>query len=351
MTYTNTPTLGVSGASGDGDTAAQFNGSTQYLTRAYDANLNPHTFTLDAWVYPTSSGSRRIISTLTSASPWTGFTLGQSSANEFYVVLGDGTSTQRSVNEPAAHAFNQWYHVVATYDGTTLRLYVNGTQVGTPLACSYVATTSNATLVGRDLPGDYWGGKLDEVAIYNGALSSTQITQHYNAATGNGPTDPPTITNTYSYDANGNRISMSDATGTSTYSYDPFDELTSNQNGAGKTVSYTYNDDGRPTGITYPLGAGATWATSDTVTYGYDNADELNSITDFNNNTITIGNTADGLPNSLALGSSGDTITTTYDPTDTPSADHPRQQLQTLLDFAYSDVPSGAIAAKPTHPL
>src|SRR5437588_118035 len=81
----------------------------------------------------------------------------------------------------------------------------------------------------------------------------------------------------YGYDASGNRLTMSDATGSSTYGYDPFNELSSYENGAGSTVSYSYNDDGKTTGITYPLGAGATWATTDTVSYGYDNADDQNS--------------------------------------------------------------------------
>ena len=154
----------------------------------------------------------------------------------------------------------------------------------------------------------------------------------------------------YSYDANGNRISMSDASGSSSYSYDPFNELTSSQNGAGKTLTYTYNDDGETSSITYPLGAGATWATSNTISYGHDNADELNSITDFNSNTITVGNTADGLPHSLSLGSSGDTISTTYDPADQPSDVSLGNGTTTLLEFAYGNVPSGAISSETTTP-
>jgi RHS repeat-associated protein/uncharacterized repeat protein (TIGR02059 family) len=154
----------------------------------------------------------------------------------------------------------------------------------------------------------------------------------------------------YGYDANGNRLSMSDASGNSTYQYDPFDELTSSQNGAGQTLTYTYTDDGQTSGITYPLGAGATWATTDTVTYGYDNADELNAITDFNSHTIAIGNTADGLPNSLSLGASGDTISTTYDPTDTPSDISLSNASSTQLDLSYSNTPSGAINSETTTP-
>ena len=153
----------------------------------------------------------------------------------------------------------------------------------------------------------------------------------------------------YSYDANGNRTAMTDATGTSSYSYDPFNELTSYQNGAGKTIGYSYDDDGNTTGVTYPLGAGATWAGSDSVTYGYDDASELNSITDFNNNTISVGNTADGLPNSLTLAATGDTITTSYDPTDTPQT-ITLGNGSTLLAFTYSNVPSGAIGSETDTP-
>jgi RHS repeat-associated protein/uncharacterized repeat protein (TIGR02059 family) len=154
----------------------------------------------------------------------------------------------------------------------------------------------------------------------------------------------------YGYDANGNRASMTDASGSSTYGYNPFNELTSSQNGASQALTYSYNNDGETTGITYPLGAGASWATSDTVGYGYDDAGELNSITDFNGNTIAIGNTADGLPNSASLGSSGDTISTTYDPTDTPSDISLATASSTLLEFAYSNVPSGAISSDSTTP-
>jgi RHS repeat-associated protein len=154
---------------------------------------------------------------------------------------------------------------------------------------------------------------------------------------------------TYSYDANGNRLSMTDGTGASTYTYDPFNELSSYENGAGNTVSFSYDADGNKTGITYPLGSGATWAAGHTVSYGYDNADELNSVTDFNGNAITVGNTADGLPNSLTLGGSGDTISTSYDPTDSPSQ-ITLANGSTILQFAYSDVPSGAIGTETDTP-
>jgi RHS repeat-associated protein len=154
----------------------------------------------------------------------------------------------------------------------------------------------------------------------------------------------------YSYDADGNKTAMSDASGSSSFIYDPFGELTSAENGASQTVGYGYNADGEVTGITYPLPGSANWATTDTVGYGYDNADLLTSVTDFNNKTISISNTADGLPYSETLGSSGDSIATTYDPTDSPSAIDLESGSTTLLGFSYSDAPSGAILAETDTP-
>jgi RHS repeat-associated protein len=157
---------------------------------------------------------------------------------------------------------------------------------------------------------------------------------------------------TYSYDADGNNTGMTDATGASSYLYDPFDELTSADNGAGKTVGYGYNADGQVTGITYPLpSAASSWDNNNaTVSYGYDNSDELTSATDFNGHQISIGNTADGLPNTEALGSSGDTIATTYAAADSPAAITLKNSSSTLQSFTYSDAPSGNILAETDTP-
>jgi RHS repeat-associated protein len=154
----------------------------------------------------------------------------------------------------------------------------------------------------------------------------------------------------YAYDADGDQTAMTDATGSSSYVYDPFGELTSADNGAGQTTGYGYNADGQVTGITYPLPAAATWAATDTVSYGYDHADQLSSVTDFNGHQITIGDTADGLPNSAALGSSGDTVATSYDPTDVPSLITLKNAASTLASFSYVDAPAGNILSETDVP-
>jgi RHS repeat-associated protein len=154
----------------------------------------------------------------------------------------------------------------------------------------------------------------------------------------------------YAYDADGATITMTDATGTSTYTYDPFGELASVTDGSNQTVGYTYNPDGSVTGITYPLPAGASWVTSSTVGYGYDNADRLTSLTDFTGTKISITNTADGLPAAMTMGSSGDTIDTTYGSNDSPASIALTNSSSTLQSFAYADAPSGAVLAESDTP-
>lgn len=153
-----------------------------------------------------------------------------------------------------------------------------------------------------------------------------------------------------SYDADGNKTGMSDASGASSNVYDPFGELTSATNGANQVTGYGYDPDGDTTSITYPLPAAATWATTSTVNYGYDHADQLTSITDFNGHQITIGNTTDGLPNSVALGATGDTISTSYDSTDAASAIALKNSSSTLQSFTYSDAPDGNVLTETDTP-
>lgn len=154
----------------------------------------------------------------------------------------------------------------------------------------------------------------------------------------------------YSYDADSSKTGMTDATGSSSYSYDPFGELTSTTNGAGQITGYGYTPDGQVSSITYPLPSGATWATSGTVSYGFDNADRLTSAIDFSGNKITINDTADGLSYSDLLGSTGDTIATGYDNTDSPSSIALKNSSSTLGSVSYANAPSGDILTETDSP-
>jgi YD repeat-containing protein len=199
-------------------------------------------------------------------------------------------------------------------------------------------------------------GKLHTATDANGVTSTLAYTPNGNTASIS-YSGSAAHSASYTYDADGKVTAATDATGSSSYVYNPFAELTSATNGASQTTGYGYDAGGNTTTITYPLPSGATWAASPSVTYGYDHAGLLTSVTDFNSNKITIGNTADGLPNSLALASTGDTITATYDNTGSPSAITLKNTSTTLQSFSYSDARPRTPCPKPTlrrlrnHPL
>lgn len=79
-----------------------------------------------------------------------------------------------------------WTHVVATYDKTNIKHYVNGALVYTVAETRTLEFTTVALAIGAQSSGggEFLNGGIDEVAVYNYALTLPQIQTHYNAASG-----------------------------------------------------------------------------------------------------------------------------------------------------------------------
>src|SRR5437660_1178172 len=195
----NTGTL--SGASwttaGRFGNALVFNGTSARVNIPNSASLQLTTgMTLEAWVNPsTVDGAWRDViykatdnyyleATSTNASkPAGGGTFGGAGSESY------GT---------AALAVNTWTHLATTYDGSTLRLYVNGVQVSSQARTGNLATSTSALQIGGDSTyGQYFTGTIDEVRIYNRALSQAEIQSDMAVGVGGGggqDTTPPTVT-------------------------------------------------------------------------------------------------------------------------------------------------------------
>ena len=94
----------------------------------------------------------------------------------------------------AALTANTWSYLTETYDGSTLRLYVNGTQVASTAHTGAIATSTNPLQIGGDsIYGQYFAGLIDEVRVYNVALTAAQIQTDMATPVDGGPdTTPPT---------------------------------------------------------------------------------------------------------------------------------------------------------------
>ena len=81
----------------------------------------------------------------------------------------------------AALALNAWSHLAVTYDNTALRLYVNGTLVATTAVSGPIpVSTGVLRMGGNSIWGEWFSGKLDDVRIYNRALSAGEIATDMN---------------------------------------------------------------------------------------------------------------------------------------------------------------------------
>ena len=80
------------------------------------------------------------------------------------------------MNASSALVAGTWAHVATTYDGSTQRIFVNGTQVGTRAQTGAITTsTSPLRIGGNSAWGEYFAGRIDEVRVYNRALTAAEI--------------------------------------------------------------------------------------------------------------------------------------------------------------------------------
>ena len=88
-------------------------------------------------------------------------------------------SSPRRIALPAG----TWSHLAATYDGSQLRLYVNGTQVAQTAASGSIATsTAPLRIGGNAVWGEWFSGWIDEVRVYGRALSAAEIQDDMNTS-------------------------------------------------------------------------------------------------------------------------------------------------------------------------
>ncbi len=166
--------------------ALAFNGTNASVTIPDTNSLDLTTgMTLEAWVHPTALGNNWSTAILKEATGSMSYGL--------YANGGDGGTkvpTGEIVNggfrlAPGTSplALNTWSHLATTYDGTTLRLFVNGVQAGQLATAGTITTSTGALKIGGNATwGEWFQGEIDEVRIYNRALNATEITADMNTS-------------------------------------------------------------------------------------------------------------------------------------------------------------------------
>ncbi len=182
-TYTNI-TLGTAGlVTGDADTAATFNGTTTDAIVTYASWMDVTTaFSTEAIIKPTGvSGAQPIADRDNSAGR---AYLWRLNGDKLEFITSGGTVGIVFCTGTTALTGGTKYHVAATFDGSNIRIYINGTLEKTQAAAGAMNGTSTSNLtVGESYAGsgviaNRFTGVIDEVAYYNTVLSGARIAAH-----------------------------------------------------------------------------------------------------------------------------------------------------------------------------
>jgi hypothetical protein len=211
------PQNGVAFGAGMVDQAFLFDGIDDFVDAGNAGNLHVSSgdFTVDAWVLfhsltrppvfpPVRLGDMSLADKMNPSGVNTdGWRLLKQDDNRFWFCLGPGTIdgcipggplTVQSTTVVTTATLNTWFHIAAVKAGNTISLYVNGVQEATKtLGTSFTDTNTANLLLGTNaLEGAFLQGQLDEVEIFNRALSALEIQAIFDASSA-GKCKPPTI--------------------------------------------------------------------------------------------------------------------------------------------------------------
>lgn len=178
--YLNGPTLGEPGILA-GSTAVSFDGATDYVSVKPTLPLDTKAgVTLEAWINPDAlQGSliRRNNS----------YELRAQSDGSVLFRVWVGESVKSLTTAEKIITVGDIYQVVGTYDGATMKIYVNGEQVASQSQTGRISNDENTLYIGRnDGAETYFSGIIDNPTIYSEALSATTALENFERGNVNG---------------------------------------------------------------------------------------------------------------------------------------------------------------------
>lgn len=138
-------------------------------------------YTVAAWIFADSwggGGFGRVVdkAAVGLGTGW-GFYISSATSSAIFIHYGGASAISAS----SSIGTNAWYHIAATRSGTSTRVYVNGAASGSPATTSAAVATTASMLIGDRVDGGRaFDGRVDEVRIYNRALTAAEVATLYN---------------------------------------------------------------------------------------------------------------------------------------------------------------------------
>jgi hypothetical protein len=159
----------------NGAGALSFNAAnSQYVWLGSPASLQVTSISVASWFKTTSSQPMDIYRWL-----YNGVELGLNQGNVQFFFFD--SNKQYTVTSPSTYNDGSWHQAVGTYDGTNVKLYVDGVLVATRAITDTIFYGSGGAAIGREgaIASNYFNGLIADVRIYNYALPPSEITQLY----------------------------------------------------------------------------------------------------------------------------------------------------------------------------
>ena len=164
--------------------ALEFDGINDSAQAADVPNLNPSQMTIAAWVKldssPNAVGYDMWVVNKYSATNDKGYALlidTYYSKDRVGFYLGNGSSTTL-LRSSSDIVIGTWYHIAATYDGSTMKVYIDGEEDNSTSHITGISTFNNHLFIGgSNTDSLYFDGIIDEVRIYDSNMTQEQIAE------------------------------------------------------------------------------------------------------------------------------------------------------------------------------
>jgi chitodextrinase len=232
--------------------ALSFDGAGDQVTVPDSPSLDLTTaMTLEAWIRPSSTtGWQTVVTKETSGNLVYGLFSSSDTTMPASIVTIGGSPLQTIARNSSVVAANTWTHLAATYDGTTLRLFIGGTQVGSASVVGQMAaSTAPLRIGGNSVWPEWFAGQIDDLRIYNVALTPAQIQKDMTSPVG-GTAPPSAALDTQAPTAPGGLTATSKTASTVAVSWNASTDAVG-VTGYGSYVNGTLQSSGTGTTYTY----------------------------------------------------------------------------------------------------
>ena len=184
-------TQGVTGKVGKAVTVDGTSGDISIPDNA--TNLRPAAVSISAWFMLSSSPAGvAIISKARNGPPWSSpfmsWLIRINSPTQIEADIGNATAYSATAFSVPALVVGTWYHITLTYSGSVITLYLNGASLGTRSFSGAIGYSALPMLIGADYGfapvGELFPGQIDQVGLWNRALTPAEVAMIYNAGAG-----------------------------------------------------------------------------------------------------------------------------------------------------------------------